>query len=270
MCAINGFNFKDEKLILKMNLVTRHRGPDGTGIFLDEKISLGHNRLSIIDLSEAASQPMFSPDGNLAIIFNGEIYNFSEIKKELKDFYQFKTHSDTEVILAAYKKWGAEAVKKFNGIFTFAIWDKTKEELFLARDHVGLKPLYYFLDAGKFIFSSEIKAILEHDVPRKLNREAFNIYLRTLYAPAPLTMFEGIHKFPQAHYGVFKNGELKLVKYWEVLEIKYFDKPLKDLAEDLREEVLKSVERQLISDRPIGLYLSGGIDSSAVLDAMRI
>ena len=268
MCAINGFNFKDEKLILKMNQATHHRGPDGTGIFLDEKISLGHNRLSILDLSDAASQPMASNDGRFVIIFNGEIYNFKELKKELKDFYQFKTNSDTEVILAAYKKWGLEAVKKFNGIFAFAIWDKTKEELFLARDHVGLKPLYYYLNGGKFIFSSEIKAILEHDVPRKLNREAFNIYLRTLYVPAPLTMFEGIYKFPQAHYGVFKDGEPKLTKYWEVPEIKYFDKPLKDLAKDLCGEVLKSVERQLISDRPIGLYLSGGIDSSAVLDAM--
>ncbi|MDP3935316.1 MAG: asparagine synthase (glutamine-hydrolyzing), partial [Candidatus Giovannonibacteria bacterium] len=279
MCAINGFNFKDESLILKMNRATRHRGPDGTGVFLDEKISLGHNRLSILDLSGAASQPMVNGDGQFIIIFNGEIYNFKELKKELKDFYQFKTNSDTEVILASYKKWGPDAVKKFNGIFAFAIWDKTKEELFLARDHVGLKPLYYYLDGGRFIFSSEIKAILEHDIARKLNREAFNIYLRTLYAPAPLTMFEGIHKFPQAHYGVFsakggsasggKNGELKLTKYWDAKSADYFDKPLKDLAEDLRGEVLKSVERQLISDRPIGLYLSGGIDSSAVLDAMR-
>lgn len=268
MCAINGFNFKDESLILKMNRATRHRGPDGTGIFLDEKISLGHNRLSIIDLSNAANQPMFSSDGNLVISFNGEIYNFKELKKELETFYNFKTNSDTEVILASYKKWGPGAIKKFNGIFAFAIWDKTKKELFLARDHIGLKPLYYYLNDGRFIFSSEIKAILEHDLPRKLNREAFNIYLRTLYAPAPLTMFEGIHKFPQAHYGVLKNGGLALTKYWEISEIKYFDKPFKDLAEDLHNEVLKSVERQLISDRPIGLYLSGGIDSSAVLDAM--
>ncbi|KKS96839.1 MAG: Asparagine synthetase [Candidatus Giovannonibacteria bacterium GW2011_GWA1_43_15] len=263
---------------MKMNQATRHRGPDGTGIFLGEKISLGHNRLSIIDLSDAANQPMFSSDGNLVISFNGEIYNFREIKREFEDFYKFKTNSDTEVILAAYQKWGAEFVKKLNGIFAFVIWDKTKEELFLARDHIGLKPLYYFLDGDRFIFSSEIKAILEHDVPRKLNREAFNIYLRTLYAPAPLTMFEGIYKFPQAHYGVFsakggsasggKNGEFKLTKYWEIPVIKYFDTPFKILAKNLRGEILKSVERQLISDRPIGLYLSGGIDSSAVLDAM--
>ena len=268
MCAINGFNFKDENLILKMNRATRHRGPDGTGVFFDDKISLGHNRLSIIDLSGAANQPMASGDGNLVVVFNGEIYNFKDLKKELADFYNFKTLSDTEVILAAYQKWGSEAVNKLNGIFAFAIWDKTKRELFLARDHIGVKPLYYFLGGGKFIFSSEIKAILEHDVPKVLNREALNHYLRVLYVPAPLTMFKGIHKFPQAHYGVFQNGELKLTKYWEISDVKYFNRPFKYLAEDVRGEILKSVERQLISDRPIGLYLSGGIDSSVVLDAM--
>src|SRR3990167_3986912 len=268
MCAINGFNFKDERLILKMNQATRHRGPDGTGIFLDDKISLGHNRLSIIDLSDAAAQPMTSADGNLVIIFNGEIYNFKELKHELAGSYNFKTSSDTEVILAAYQKWGYGTVKKFNGIFAFAIWDKLKQELFLARDHIGIKPLYYYSDGSKFIFSSEIKAILKHDVPGKLNRAAFSVYFRALYAPEPLTMFEWIYKFPPAHYGVFGDGKLKLTKYWRIPEIRYFDKPLQDLAEDLRGEILKSVERQLVSDRPVGLYLSGGIDSSAVLDAM--
>ncbi|OGF62878.1 asparagine synthase (glutamine-hydrolyzing) [Candidatus Giovannonibacteria bacterium RIFCSPLOWO2_01_FULL_44_40] len=269
MCAINGFNFKDEGLILKMNQVTRHRGPDGTGVFLDDKISFGHNRLSIIDLSGAANQPMASGDGNLIIVFNGEIYNFKDLKIELADAYQFKTASDTEVILAAYKKWGRDSVKKLNGIFAFAIWDRVRGELFLARDQIGVKPLYYFLDNNKFIFSSEIKAILEHDVQRVLNREAFNHYLRVLYVPEPLTMFEGIYKFPPAHYGVCSNGELKLTKYWDIKEINYFDSSRETIAENLRKEVLKSVERQLISDRPIGLYLSGGIDSSAVLDSMR-
>ncbi|QQG42848.1 MAG: asparagine synthase (glutamine-hydrolyzing) [Candidatus Giovannonibacteria bacterium] len=275
MCAINGFNFKDEGLILKMNQATRHRGPDGTGIFLDDKVSLGHNRLSIIDLSEEAAQPMTSADGRLVITFNGEIYNFKELKRELAGSYDFKTSSDTEVMLAAYRKWGYGAVKKFNGIFAFAIWDKLKQELFLARDHIGIKPLYYFWapstisgQGGKFVFSSEIKAILEHAVAGKLNRKAFNIYFRTLYAPEPLTMFEGIYKFPKAHYGVFNGGQLALTKYWEISGVNYFDEPFKVLAEDLREEVFKSVRAQLVSDRPVGLYLSGGIDSSAVLDAM--
>lgn len=252
-----------------MNQATKHRGPDGTGIFLDEKISLGHNRLSIIDLSRAATQPMASRDGRLIIVFNGEIYNFKELKAELKNFYQFQTASDTEVILAAYQKWGPDAVKKLSGIFSFAIWDKKNEELFLARDHIGIKPLYYFLDGQKFIFSSEIKAILEHDIPRILNYEAFNHYLRVLYVPAPLTMFKNIYKFPPAHYAVFKHGELKFTKYWDIENINYFTESQGTIAKHLREQILASVEKQLVSDRPVGLYLSGGIDSSVVLDAMR-
>ena len=131
MCAINGFNFKDEELVRKMNKATSHRGPDGTGIFCDDEISLGHNRLSIIDLSDAASQPMMSFDGRQVIVFNGEIYNFKELKNELGD-YPFKTNSDTEVILAAYQRWGKDCVKRFNGIFAFAIWDKKLRKSFLS------------------------------------------------------------------------------------------------------------------------------------------
>ncbi|MBU4480083.1 asparagine synthase (glutamine-hydrolyzing) [Patescibacteria group bacterium] len=264
MCAINGFNFKDELLVTKMNRVTKHRGPDGSGVFLDEKISLGHNRLSIIDVSDRANQPMFNGDENLAIVFNGEIYNFRELKKELQD-YNFKTESDTEVILASYQKWGKNCVKKFNGIFAFAIWDKEKEELFLARDQVGVKPLYYFWDGKKFIFSSEIKGILEHNVLRVLNKEAFNHYLRVLYVPAPFTMFEGICKFPPASFAVLKNEKLNIEKYWELGENKKLSLSKKEIIKKLKEKILNSVKSQLVSDRPIGIYLSGGIDSSVVL-----
>lgn len=264
MCGINGFNFKDELLVTKMNEVTKHRGPDSSGIFLDEEVSFGHNRLSIIDVSDRASQPMYSDDENLVIIFNGEIYNFKELKKELKD-YLFKTDSDTEVILASYKKWGKDCVKKFNGIFAFAIWDKKTKELFVVRDQMGIKPLYYFWDGKKFIFSSEIKAILEHKVPRILNKEAFNHYLRVLYVPEPHTMFKGIYKLPPASFGVLKEGELNITKYWELTEGKKLDFSKKEIIKQLKQKILNSVERQLISDRPLGIYLSGGIDSSVVL-----
>ena len=206
MCSINGFNFKNEDLVLKINKVTSHRGPDGSGFFCDDNISLGHNRLSVIDLSEASSQPM-SNDGKLVIVFNGEIYNFKELKKELRN-YSFRTNSDTEVILAAYQKWGKNCVKKFNGIFAFAIWDKDKKELFLARDNIGIKPLYYHWDGNHFIFSSEIKAILEHNLPRILDMEGFNHYLRVLYAPEPYTMFKGIKKFPAGHIGLLNGKKL--------------------------------------------------------------
>lgn len=265
MCAINGFNFNAKDLVLKMNKITSHRGPDGSGFFCDEGISVGHNRLSIIDTSESASQPMKSFDGNLIIIFNGEIYNFRELKKELSN-YPFKTNSDTEVILAAYQKWGKNCVKKFNGIFAFAIWDKLKKELFLARDHIGVKPLYYFWDGKKFIFSSEIKAILEHDVPRILERETFNHYMRILYAPEPFTMFKGIKKLPPATRMILKNSSLIIDKYWEPEKGNYEKSSKKEIEKKLKEKVFKAVERQLVSDKPIGLYLSGGIDSTVVLD----
>lgn len=292
MCAINGFNFSDRELIGKMNLANRHRGPDASDIFVEEGISLGHNRLSIIDLSEKAGQPMKSFDGREIIVFNGEIYNFKELKEELKNSYPFKSESDTEMILAAYRKWGADCVKKFNGIFAFVIWDRANRELFLARDHIGVKPLYYYFDGKKFIFSSEIKSILEHKIPRRLNPEAFNHYLRVLYIPEPLTMFEGIYKFPQASAGSYKDGKLSIKKYWTLQASDHFNPVRKTaninnnnifqdnlnkglsngvnlskrhLEEELRNRIEKSVASQLISDRPLGLYLSGGIDSSVIL-----
>lgn len=265
MCAINGFNFNAKDLILKMNKITSHRGPDGTGVFCDDEISLGHNRLSIIDTSDSASQPMKSFDGNLIVIFNGEIYNYKELKKELSS-YPFKTKSDTEVILAAYQKWGKDCVKKFNGIFAFAIWDKLKKELFLARDHIGVKPLYYFWNGKKFIFSSEIKAILEHNIPRFLEREAFNYYMRVLYVPEPLTMFSGIKKLSPATRMILNNSNLIIDKYWEPEKGNYEKGSRKEIEKKLKEKVFKAVERQLVSDKPVGLYLSGGIDSTVVLD----
>ena len=248
-----------------MNAANRHRGPDASGIFTEEGVSLGSNRLKIIDLSEKAAQPMKSFDEREVITFNGEIYNFKELKDELKDFYPFKSESDTEIILAAYRKWGKDCVKKFNGIFAFVIWDRAKRELFLARDHIGVKPLYYYLDGRKFIFSSEIKSILECGVPRRLNREAFNHYLRVLYVPEPLTMFCGIYKFPQASYGFLRDGKLTIEKYWSAEPGNYLDISKLHLEEELRNRMRQAVKTQLISDKPLGLYLSGGIDSSIML-----
>lgn len=267
MCGINGFNFKDTKLLLKMNEEISYRGPDDTGIFEDEKISLGHNRLSIIDLSELASQPMASNDQRFVIVFNGEIYNYKDLKKDLKNSYSFKTESDTEIILAAYDKWGYGCVKKFNGIFALAIWDRQKQELFLARDHLGVKPLYYYYDGSKFIFSSEIKAILQHPISRELNRKVLNIYFRLLYIPEPLTSWHNVFKLPPAHFAVLTDKKLEIHKFWEVTE---FDN-LSDKNE-IRSEIKKyfkqAVNRQLISDKPLGLYLSGGIDSTVLLGVM--
>lgn len=265
MCAINGCTWNDEALIQRMNERTKHRGPDGTEVFTNEHISLGHNRLKIIDLSESARQPMESADGNSVIVFNGEIYNYLDIKRELKE-YPFRSQSDTEVILAAYQKWGSACVERFNGIFAFALWDKKREELFVARDPLGVKPLYYFCTGGRFVFSSEIKAVLEYGMPRRVNREAFNHYMRLGYVPEPMTMFDGIHKFPAAHRGYVRQGKVVTERYWNVRP-----KPelfsWNDAVSETRSKVEAAVQRQLVSDRPVGVYLSGGIDSSAVLAA---
>lgn len=267
MCAINGFNFRDENLIQKMNQITRHRGPDDTGIFLDDSVSLGHNRLSIIDLSQAAHQPMFSDDKNLVIIFNGEIYNFQELKKTLSD-YPFRTKSDTEVILASYKKWGSECVKKLNGIFAFAIWDRQKKELFLARDHIGIKPLYYFWDGKKFIFSSELKAILRHNIDRRIDLDALNHYFYLSYIPQPLTIFQGIKKLPAGHWMKLKNKNLEIKKYWEIKDRDNFSS-YEEARTEIRNALEDSVKNQIVSDRPVGMFLSGGVDSSIVLGLVR-
>lgn len=268
MCGINGFNFSDPGALARMNERTKHRGPDDTGIFEAPGVSLGHNRLSIIDLSPLGHQPMATPDGRYTITFNGEIYNFKELREELAaKGRSFRSKTDTEVLLAAYAQWGREAVKKLNGIFAFAIWDREREELFLARDHVGVKPLYYFWDGKKFIFSSEIKAILEHGVPREIDLDALNIYFRFLYVPAPHTIWKRIFKLQGGYCATLRGNAFTVAPFWKLSS----GEPITaaDAREQIRALFRDSVKRQLISDRPLGVFLSGGIDSSAVLGAMR-
>ena len=273
MCAINGFNFRDQGLILKMNKANNHRGPDQADFWLGNEVSFGHNRLSIIDLSENGRQPMWDAERTAVIIFNGEIYNFQELRRDLEKKYKFKSQSDTEVILCAYKEYGLDCLNKLNGIFAFAIWDDRKKELLLARDRMGVKPLYYFWDpsagsgqSGKLIFSSEIKSILEHDISREVDPEAFNLYFHVLYAPEPYTMFKSVKKLPQASYLVLKNGKIDIKKYWEITDFENFSS-YSQTREKIADIFKDSIKRQLISDRPAGVFLSGGLDSTAVLGA---
>lgn len=268
MCGINGFSFNDERLILGMVNKTHHRGPDDEGILLGKKISFGHNRLSIIDLSSAGHQPMTTKDGKFSIIFNGEIYNFLEIKNQLKVLgCQFSSHSDTEVLLLGWQKWGEKLLEKINGIFSFAIWDHQKEELFLVRDHFGVKPLYYYFDKNKIIFSSEIKAILLHDVKKELDFDSLNIFFRFLYIPAPKTAFKNIYKLLPGYFVKWRDGNLELKKYYQLDDaIKYHN--YNQAKKDLRNIFDKAVEDQMVSDRPLGVFLSGGFDSTAILGSM--
>ena len=244
-----------------------YRGPDSKGIFTDEGISLGHNRLSIIDLSASANQPMYDNRQELVMVFNGEIYNFKELKKELESEYKFKTQSDTEVILAGYRKWGKEVVNKLNGMFAFAIWDKRDNSLFCARDYAGMKPFYYFWDGKRFIFASEMQTVLTHGIPRKLNMEAFSHYFRVLYAPEPMTMIENIYKLPASHTLVLKDNSLSIEKYGNK-SVEKTTLSYREMVISMREKVLSAVKRHLVSDVPVGVYLSGGIDSSTILFSM--
>jgi len=265
MCSINGFNFKDEKLIRKMVQTTKHRGPDDEGICLDNNVSLGHARLSIIDLSEKARQPIWNEDRSICVLCNGEVYNFQELRKKLQERgHQFFSRSDTEVILHLYEEKKERCLDDLNGIFAFAIYDQNKKELFLARDRIGVKPLYYYFDGQKFIFSSEIKAILSHPLSFELNPEGFSLHFRLCFVPAPYTLFKGIHKLPPAHYLIYKNQKISLKKYWDLEDLPEI-KSKSEIMERIKFLLKDSIRRQLISDRPVGIFLSGGIDSSSVL-----
>lgn len=273
MCGINGFNFNDKSLVQKMNSAISHRGPDDEGVYTDRFVSLGHRRLSIIDLSKKATQPMtYEKGGKKAIIvFNGEIYNFLELKEELKEKgYKFKNHSDTEVILASYFEWGKDCVKRFNGMWAFCIYDLNKKILFLSRDRFGKKPLYYYFDKEKFIFSSEIKGILEHKLNLKIDKDAIDLYLSLGFIPSPYSIYKNLFKV-EARQNIFydlvdkntkKEYYYSLPKYSPI-----FDKSA--LIEEGLELMNKSVKQRLISDVPLGVFLSGGLDSSAITYLMK-
>ena len=272
MCGINGFNFIEKSTLKKMNDSLKHRGPDDEGVFTDlnSKVSLGHRRLSIIDLSKNGSQPMnYSHKGKKAtIVFNGEIYNFQEIKEKLvKLGYKFKSTSDTEVILASYLEWGKDCVKKFNGMWAFAIYDPQKKILFLSRDRVGQKPLYYFFDGKKFIFSSEIKGILNHKLKFKLNKDSIDLYFSLGFIPAPFSIYEKIMKLEQSHNLIFdlKKKKLKKEKYYEWPN--YHPKYVKKQAVKKFYKLMSDSTRlRMISDVPLGAFLSGGLDSSTIVN----
>lgn len=265
MCGICGFNWNDEKLIKKMTFKINHRGPDANGVKTFSDFSMGNARLSILDLSDRGNQPMSSRGGKLWIVYNGEVYNFPEIKEELLlKGYKFESHTDTEVVLKSYEEFGVKCLEKFNGMFAIAIWDDEKKELFLARDRIGIKPLYYYYKDGKLIFGSEIKSILEAEcVKKEVNLQSMYYYLGYEFVPAPDTMFRNIYKLRQGHYAVFKNGNLNIDKYWD-LKFTHEISDEEEAADRIFNALEKSVKRRLISDVPLGVFLSGGLDSSTV------
>lgn len=276
MCGITGFynlNGKpvDKGLILLMTEKVKHRGPDDSGVYFGQNIALGQTRLSIIDLSKDGHQPMCDISENYWIVFNGEIYNFKEIRKELEFLgHNFKSKTDTEVILNSYKQWKEKCLDKFDGMFAFAIYDKVKKEIFVARDRMGEKPLYYYFDNEKFIFASEIKAILEDkEIKREINNQGLVNYFTFGHSVAPDTIYKGIKKLLPGHYIIFKTNKIEIKRYWDIS----FSSQKQDLGEKFYYENTKkileeSVKERLISDVPLGVFLSGGIDSSLVVSMM--
>jgi asparagine synthase (glutamine-hydrolysing) len=248
-----------------------HRGPDGAGVWVSKnaRVGLGHRRLSIIDLSDAAAQPMCNEDGTLWISFNGEIYNHAEIRAELEESgeHEWKTdHSDTEVILHAFEQWGIDCLEKFRGMFAFALWDDKARQLWLVRDRIGIKPLYYSIHHGRITFASEIKALLQDpDQKRAVHEEAFYHYLSFLTTPAPQTLFDGIKKVPAGTWlRIDEEGLVRESRYWDVLD---HTSPMTDVTEDeiakrIVAELRTAVKLRKVSDVPVGIFLSGGIDSS--------
>jgi asparagine synthase (glutamine-hydrolysing) len=260
----------EERLVTRMRETVAHRGPDGaeTWVAADGAVGLGFRRLAIIDLSDTAMQPMTNEDGSLRLVFNGELYNHAEIRPELEKLgHVFRTdHADTEVLVHAFEEWGIDCVARFRGMFAFAVWDERARELWLVRDRIGIKPLYWSRHHGRLTFASEIKALLEDsEQPREIDEESLYHYLSFLTVPAPQTLFKGIHKLAGGTWlRISSNGDITERRYWdpwdETVELAGLSEA--EIAERVLEELRTSVRLRKVSDVPVGVFLSGGIDSS--------
>lgn len=281
MCGISGLvNCGDSETLACMTAVQSHRGPDDSGLwerrFPDGTyIGLGSRRLAILDLSPDGHMPMPNEDASVWITFNGEIYNFADLRNELEaKGHRFRSHTDTETVIHLYEEYGIDCLNRLNGMFAFAICDLRGASplLFLARDHFGIKPFYYHERAGKLAFASEIKALLEvHGIEAQMNMVALHQYLTFLWVPDPATMFEGIRKLEAGHYAIWQRGELKINQYWDLSfppAGHAFAKNQADLENEIRDRFCASVEQQMVSDVPIGAFLSAGLDSSSIVAAM--
>ncbi len=274
MCGIAGninFNNQNDPSIIKvMTNTMAHRGPDADGFYSDNYISLGHRRLSIIDLSEQANQPIYSTCGNYAIIFNGEIYNYAEVKNSLTT-YQFATNSDTEVVLAAYITYGAKSLELLKGMFAYAIYNKQTNEVFIARDRLGVKPVYYYKDDTCFLFASELRAILATKiVPPKVNKLALQYYLVLQSVYAPHTIIQNIVQLEAGHYIIINENKVEIKQYWDIKnpQQKFEINSKADAQSNVLHLMQQSVARRLVADVPVAAFLSGGIDSSAIVGLM--
>jgi asparagine synthase (glutamine-hydrolysing) len=268
MCGLAGYLSPRplaDGVLERMTSALEHRGPDAGAIFRDGPVALGHRRLSIIDLA-GSPQPMSTPHGELTIIFNGEIYNFQEVRKTLEARgHLLRTQGDTEVLLYAYREYGEAMLEHLQGMFAFALWDRPRQRLFIARDHLGVKPFYYHWDGATLVFGSELKALLPHPaVPRELDLDALGLYLESQYIPAPQSIYRGVRKLEPGHALVVEKGDLRLWQYWRPDYAPKLELDDEEAVMRLDEELRRSVKSMLVSDVPLGSFLSGGVDSSLV------
>ena len=276
MCGICGKIYFDparlviQQEVLQMSHTLAHRGPDGEGVWAKGNVGLAHRRLAIIDLRAVAAQPMSNADGSVWITFNGEIYNFRELRADLEARgYRFRTQSDTEVIIHAYEAYGRDCLARLRGMFAFAIWDARTRVLLLARDRVGKKPLFYWIGRDRLLFASEIKALLvDRAVPLTPDPRAVDHFLALHYVPAPNTAFQGIYKLPAAHWLEVRDGQIETGRYWQLRYTPKQHFTEQDAVAELRWRLAEAVRLRLMSDVPLGAFLSGGIDSSAVVAYM--
>ena len=244
-----------------------HRGPDDSGVFIDNKVGIGHTRLSILDLSDAGHQPMKSRDGRLTICFNGEVYNFRELRSELvKQGYQIHSGSDTEVVLAAYEAWGIDCLKRLNGMFALAIWDSTEQKLLLTRDRFGIKPLYYRLSNERLLFASEPKSILAVDPQQKIDWSGLHQYLHFGSSLGETTLFDGIKRLPPGVAMVYDphRHQVEQMEYANLADIEPLKLDYESAKTSLKQKLDQAVKSHLVSDVPVGVFLSGGIDSACI------
>ena len=273
MCGIVGFNWEDEKRIKLLASLLNHRGPEQEGFHVGDGVSIGHKRLRILDLSEKGRQPIYNEDGTICVSYNGEIYNFESLRQTLeKAGHKFVSKTDTEVLVHAYEEWGTDLLERINGQFAFCIFDRIKNIFFIARDRLGIKPLYYYCDDKRFIFGSELKVFLKSDIKKRINETALNYYLLFGNSPAELSMLDNVEKVLPGSYLIYDLSGRKITqcaRYWTLSFSEDRSVSESEVTKEIVQRLDRSVKMRLISDVPLGAFLSGGVDSSIIVAIMR-
>jgi len=273
MCGIVGFNWQDRNKIEQLMTLLNHRGPEQDGCHVGDGVSIGHKRLCILDISEKGRQPIYNEDRSVCISYNGEIFNFKQLREELEEKgHRFVSHTDTEVLVHGYEQWGIDILPRINGQFAFCIFDISQNLFFMARDRLGIKPLYYYNDYEKFIFGSELKVFLKSDIKKQINQQALDYYMLFANTPSDYSILEGVRKLLPGNYLVYDLGRKQIRRcesYWKLSFSENLLESEDEIKKQIKEKLEQSVVRRLIADVPLGAFLSGGVDSSIIVSLMR-